>query len=147
MCSATNCLRWAAALPAVRASWEYAPARQVGDPHSVETGSIEGDLTARMTHIHPLYKVDNGLVYDMIESSVRGHDVAATIAPFRRQWDGRGALLALKSQHAEKAIYNQLVKEAENVLKNMLWSGTTSIILQQHMGLHQKAFITFSECA
>jgi hypothetical protein len=46
------------------------PARQVGDPHSVETGSIEGDLTARMTHIHPLYKVDNGLVYNMIESVV-----------------------------------------------------------------------------
>jgi hypothetical protein len=35
-----------------------------------------------MTHNHPLYKVDNGLVFDMIEISVRGHDVAATIAPF-----------------------------------------------------------------
>ena len=113
----------------------------------METGSIEGDLTARMTHIHPLYKVDNGLVYDMIESAVQGHDVAATIAPFRRQRDGRGALLALKSQHAGKAIYDQLVKEAENVLKNRLWSGTTSITLQQHMGLHRKAFITLSECA
>jgi hypothetical protein len=83
----------------------------------------------------------------MIESVVRGHDVAATIAPFRRQRDGREALLALKSQHAGKAIYDQLVKEAENVLKNRLWSGTTSITLQQHMGLHRKAFITLSECA
>jgi len=100
-----------------------------------------------MTHIHPLYKVDNGLVYDMIESAVRGHDVAATIAPFRRTRDGRGALLALKSQHAGKAIYDQLVKEAESVLKNRQWSGTTSITLQQHMGLHRKAFITLSECA
>ena len=123
------------------------PARQVGDPHSVETGSIEGDLTARMTHNHPLYKVDNGLVFDMIEIAVRGHDVAATIAPFRRAQDGRGALLALKSQHAGKAIYDQLVKEAENVLKNRQWSGTTSITLQQHMGLQRKAFITLSECA
>jgi hypothetical protein len=32
------------------------PARQAGDPHSVETGSIEGDLTEGMTHNHPLYK-------------------------------------------------------------------------------------------
>ena len=94
------------------------PARQVGDPHSEETGSIEGDLTARMTHNHPLYKVDNGSVFDMIELAVRGHDVAAIIAPFRRARDGCGALLALKSQHAGKAIYDQLVKEAENVLKN-----------------------------
>jgi hypothetical protein len=103
----------------------------------VETGSIEGDLTACMTHNHPLYKVDN----------VRGHDVAATIAPFRRAQDGRGALLALKSQHAGKAIYNQLVKEAENLLKNRQWCGATSITLQQHMGLQRKAFITLSEFA
>ena len=91
------------------------PARQAGDPHSVETGSIEGDLTltAHMTQNHSLYKVDNGLVFDMIEIAMRGHDVAATIAPFRRAQDGCGALLALKSQHAGKAIYDQLVKEAE----------------------------------
>jgi hypothetical protein len=113
----------------------------------MQTGSIEGDLTARMTHIQPLYKVDNGLVYDMIESAMQGHDVAATIAPFRHTRDGRGALLAMKSQHAGKAIYNQLVKEAENVLKNRQRSGTTLITLQQHMGLHWKAFISISECA
>ena len=100
-----------------------------------------------MTHIHPLFKVDNELVYDMIESAVRGHDVATTIAPFHCTRDGRKFLLALKSQHAGKAIYDQLVKEAENVLKNRQWSGTTSITLQQHMGLHRKAFITLSECA
>ena len=100
-----------------------------------------------MTHNHPLYKVDNGSVFDMIEIAIRGHDVSATITPFRHARDGRGALLALKSQHAGKAIYDQLVKEAENVLKNRQWSGTTSITLQQHMGLQRKASITLSECA
>ena len=88
------------------------PARQAGDPHSVETGSIEGDLTARMTHNHPLYKVDNGSVFDMIEIAVRGHDVAATIAPFRRARDGRGALLALKSQHAGPACWESDLRSA-----------------------------------
>jgi hypothetical protein len=58
------------------------PAPQVGDPHSVETGSIDGDLMARMPHNHPLFKVDNGLTFNMIKMSVCGHDVAATIAPF-----------------------------------------------------------------
>jgi hypothetical protein len=123
------------------------PACQLGDPHSMETGSIDGNLTACMPHNHPLYKVDNGLVFDLIESTVCGHNVAAMIAPFRRAWDGRGALLALQSQHAGKAIYDQLVKEAENVLKNRQWSSTTSATLSQHMGLHRKAFITLSECA
>jgi hypothetical protein len=120
---------------------------QLGNPHSMETGSIDGDLTARMPHNHPLYKVDNRSVFDLIKSTVCGHDVAATIAPFCRAWDGHGALLELQSQHAGKAIYDQLVKEAENVLKNRQWSGTTSATLSQHMGLHRKAFITLSECA
>jgi hypothetical protein len=91
--------------------------------------------------------VDNGSVFDLIESTVCGHNVAATIAPFCRAWDGCGALLALQSQHAGKAIYDQLAKEAENVLKNRQWSGNTSATLSQHMGLHQKAFISLSECA
>ncbi len=123
------------------------PACQVGDPHSIETGSIDGDLTARMPHNHPLFKVDNGMTFDMIEMSVRGHDVAATIAPFHPGQDGCGALLALQSQHAGKAIYDQLVKDAENILKNRTWSGTTLVNLPQHMGLHRKAYITLTECA
>jgi hypothetical protein len=123
------------------------PPCQLGDPHSIKTGSIDGDLTAHMPHNHPLYKVDNGSVFDMIESTINGHNVAATIAPFRRKWDGRGALIALQSQHAGKAIYDQLMKEVENVLKNRQWSGTTSMTLSQHIGLHWKTFITLSECA
>ncbi len=123
------------------------PTYQMGDPHSVKTASIDSNLTACMPHNHPLYKVDKGAVFDMIESTVRGHNVAATIALFGCARDGHGALLALQSQHAGKAIYDQLVKEAENLLKNRQWSGTTSATLSQHMGLHWKVFITLSECA
>jgi hypothetical protein len=94
------------------------PTCHLGNPHSVETGFIDGDLTAPMPHNHPLYKVDKGAVFDMIKGTVHGHNVATTIAPFCRVWDGCGAILALQSQHAGKAIYDQLVKEAENILKN-----------------------------
>ncbi len=123
------------------------PSCQVGDLHSIETGSIDGDLTARMPHNHPLFKVNNGLTFNMIKMSVRGHDVAATISPFRCGQDGRSALLALQSQHAGRAIYDQLVKDAEHILMNRTWSGTTSVALPQHMGLHCKAYITLTECA
>ncbi len=87
------------------------------------------------------------MTFNMIKMSVCGHDVAATIAPFRHGQDGCGALLALQSQHAGKAIYDQLVKDAENILKNRTWSRTTSITLPQYMGLHHKAYITLTECA
>jgi hypothetical protein len=59
-----------------------------------------------MPHNLSLFKVDNGLTFDMIKMSVRGHDVAATIAPLCCGQDGCGALLALQSQHAGKAIYD-----------------------------------------
>jgi hypothetical protein len=123
------------------------PVCQVGDPHSIKTGLIDGDLTARMPHNHPLFKVDNGLTFIMIKTSVCGHDVAATIAPFCCAQDGRGALLALQSQHARKVIYDQLVKDAENILKNRTWSGTTSVTLSQHIGLNCMVYITLTECA
>ncbi len=62
----------------------------------------------------------------MIELSDRGHDVATTIAPFHRVRDGHGALPALQSQHAGKAVYDQLVKDSENILKNRIWNGTSA---------------------
>ena len=74
---------WAGAIvPAVP------PPLQAGKPHSEQHGSIEGDLIGRMTHNHALFKVDNGAVYDMIESSTRGSDVTSSISPFRKTWDG-----------------------------------------------------------
>ncbi len=123
------------------------PACQLGDPHSIKMGFIDGDLTDRIPHNHPLLKVDNGLTFNMIKMSVCGHDVAATIAPFCCGQDGRGALLALQSQHAGKVIYDQLMKDTENILKNRTWLGTTLVTLSQHMGLHCKAYITLTECA
>ena len=100
-----------------------------------------------MLHNHPLYKVDNASIFDMIKNIVCGHYVAASIASFCRKQDGRVALIALQSQYAGKDIYDQLIKEAEEVLKNRQWSGTTSATLLQHLGLHRKAYITLTKCA
>jgi hypothetical protein len=123
------------------------PAHQVGDPHSIKTGPIDGDLMARMPHNHQLFKVEYGMTFNMIQMSVCGYDVAAMIAPFCHARDGHGAFFALQSQYAGNAIYDQLVKDAENILKNRTWLGTTLVTLSQHMGLHRKAYITLTECA
>ncbi len=47
------------------------PAHKDGDPHLIETGSINGDLTGRMPHNYPLFKVDNGMTFNMIEMRPR----------------------------------------------------------------------------
>jgi len=123
------------------------PPLQVGKPHSEQHGSIEGDLIGCMTHNHALFKVDNGAVYDMIETSTRGSDVTSSIAPFRKTRDGRGALNALKSQHTRKAVYYRLAKEAEQMLSNKVWNGNTSTSLASHMGAQRKVSISMQECA
>jgi muconolactone delta-isomerase len=100
-----------------------------------------------LTHNHALFKVDNGAVYDMIESLTQGSDVTSSIAPFCKTRDGRGALNALKSQHAGKAVYDCLVKEAEQTLSNKVWNGNTSTSLTNHMGAQRKAWISMQEYA
>ncbi len=134
---------WAKAIvPAI------SPPLQAGKPHSEEHGSIKGDLIGHMMHNHALFfKVDNGSVSDMIESSTQGSDVTSFIAPFRKMRDGRGALNALKTQHAGKAIYDHLIKEAEQTLSNKVWNGNTTTTLASHTGAQHKAFITMQECA
>ncbi len=63
------------------------PPLEPNEPHSlVHGGSIEGDMIARMSHTHPLFKVDNGAVFKLIKNSVRGTAIAASIAPFHSQW-------------------------------------------------------------
>ena len=77
------------------------PPLEPNEPHSLVYGcSIEGDMIARMSHTHPLFKVDNSAVFEMIENSVRGTAIAASIAPFRRVRNGRGAFMAIQAQHA-----------------------------------------------
>ncbi len=56
-------------------------------------------------------------------------------------------MLALKSQHASKAIWDRLVKEAKHTLSNKVWSGNTPMTHAQHMGMHCHAWITLTECA
>jgi hypothetical protein len=123
-----------------------APPHQAGEPHSEVNESIEGDMAARILHTHALYKIDNGLVFDLVENTVRGSDVASTIAPFCKTSNGHGAMNALKTQHAGQAIWDRLLKEAEHILSRKIWSGNTPTMLSQHMGTHRHAYITMTEC-
>ncbi len=68
------------------------PACQIGDPHSIEMGSIDGCCII----FHSTRWIMEWSFF-MIETSVRGHDVEPTIAPTCHGHDGRGALLALQA--------------------------------------------------
>jgi hypothetical protein len=61
--------------------------------------------------------VDNGAVFELIETAVQGIAVAASIAPFCREQNGRNAFIAIRAQHAGKDVWDKLVKEAETILQ------------------------------
>ncbi len=59
------------------------PPLKPNEPHSTDHGgSIKEDMIARMSHAHPLFKVDNGTVFELIKNAVHGIAIAASITPF-----------------------------------------------------------------
>ena len=66
-------------------------------PYLTMYGSVEGELIARASHTHPLYREDNAKVYYYLEEATRDTQYAASIKPFQRIKDGRGAWNAILS--------------------------------------------------
>ena len=124
-----------------------APALAPNLPHSVAHGSVEGDLIARASHNHPLYRDDNAHVYYDIELAVRGTAYAATIRPFQRNKDGRSAFLSLCNQHAGNDKWQAELKKSEDVLHNRVWKGQGSFPLEKFVGQHRNAYIMMHECS
>ncbi len=89
-----------------------APPLKAGEPLSEEHGgSIEGNMIARMLHLHSLLKADNGAVFQLIETAVHGTPIAASIAPFRHNQNGRRAFFAIQAQHAGKDVWDKLSRK------------------------------------
>ncbi len=59
---------------------EICPTLELFEPHLAQHGGfIKGDMIACMSHGHPLFKVDNGAVFELIENAVCGTAIAASI--------------------------------------------------------------------
>ena len=80
------------------------PALDTDQPYSIEHGSVAEEMVNRLSHTHPHYRVDNATGYAQLVTATPGTQYAATIAPFKRTRNGRGALTALKAQFAGPAF-------------------------------------------
>jgi len=60
------------------------PVLQLDEPFAEINGSVEGEMIARLSHTHPLFKSDNGQVFDVIEAALRGTSISPSIAQFRK---------------------------------------------------------------
>ena len=128
---------------AVGAATALAP----NQPHSIVHGSIREELKQRVAHGTALYKDDNAAVYDDLESATRGTKYAASIAPFKRRRDGRGAFFALTAQFAGPAMWDKEARTSAEFLMSREWTGGTSLTLERFLGQHRAAYVALERCS
>jgi hypothetical protein len=123
------------------------PDLATNEPHSDVHGSIKGEMIARFSHNHGLFREDNAAVFDDIEEAMLGSKFAASIAPFKRAKNGRAAYMALKEQHAGHAIWDEEARKCKDFLLKRKFTGGTSTTLNRFMARHRQAFVTLQRCA
>ena len=109
-------------------------------PFSEEHGSVEQELIARCTHIHPAFKTDNNTVFDVLERSLRNTQFYATVRPHSRKKDGRAAWASIKAQYLGEDKWRQELKECEDILNNRIWKGTSHMTLETFINLLRSAY-------
>jgi hypothetical protein len=116
------------------------------DAYFGASGSLIDELIARLPHTGPIFKADNATVFMKIEEAARGTSCESTIKAFSRRKDGRGAFLALVSNHAGEIKYRAISKKRQNLLQNIKWTGM-SYPLETHVSNHRQAFDELRECS
>ena len=116
-------------------------------PYSTEHGSVEGELIARLSLTHPVYKDDNAKVYHYLEEATRGTVYATTLKKYQRGQNGRGAYKALISQHAGVDKWEKELRSAETFMKNRVWKGNNNFSLEKFLDQHRTAFVTMQQCS
>ena len=116
-------------------------------PHSTEHGSVEAELVARASHTHALYRDDNDKVYHYLEEATRSTTYAASIKPYQRRKDGRGAWFAIKNQYAGNDKWEAEIKKQEQLIHTRTWKGQTNFSLEAFTSQHRAAYVSMQQCA
>ena len=123
------------------------PVREPNKPHSMETGSVEGDLVLMASHSDPNYKEDNAKVYFYLEEALRGSIYAASLKTYQRNKDGRSALISIRNQYAGKDKWEAELRKQDDLIHNRKWRAQSSFSLEKFISQHRNAFVSMQQCA
>ena len=123
-----------------------APTLAPNQPHSTEHGSVEGELIARASHTHALFRDDNSVVYYHLEEATRGTSYAASVKPFQRGKE-RGAWKALSCQYVGKDKWEAEIKHQEQLLHTRIWKGQSNFSLEDFISQHRNASVSMQASA
>ena len=68
--------------------------------------------------------------------------MAASIKPFQRLKDGRGAYLAIRAQYAGRDKWETEIKRQDNLLHTRVWKGQGIFSLERFVAQHRNAFVS-----
>jgi hypothetical protein len=89
-----------------------------------------------------LFRDDSASVYHYLEEATRFTPYAASIKPFQRRKDGRGAWLALLGQYAGNDMWKAEIKFQEAVLHTRTWKGQSNFSLESFTSQHRNAYVS-----
>ena len=110
------------------------------------SGTVLGDMIARASHSHVLYKSDNAHVYSLIEQAARNSTFLSTIKPFENRKNGRAAWLALVTAHVGDSKWEQILNENNKWLINAKWNGK-KYALETFVALHRQKYEQMKEAS
>lgn len=114
-----------------------------GDAH----GSLKAEMEARVSHTNPLFKLDNAKLFKMLEEATRGTKYSATIAPFKRNQNGRGAYMALRAQHAGAAHWDATAKTDQDFLMGTVFTGGGHVSLEDYLSGMREHHVSIELCS
>ena len=123
-----------------------APDLATGQPYGAIFGSVEEELVQRGSHDHALFREDNALVYFYLEEATRSTSYAASIKPFQRAKNGRGAWLAMVAQYAGEDKWRAEWTLQDDLLHNREWKGQSNYSLEKFIAMHRNAFVVMTQC-
>ena len=77
-----------------------------------------------------------------MEKATSGTSYAASIKPFTRAKDGRGAWKVLTSQYAGKDKWEAVIKCQEQLLHTRIWKGQSNFSLENFISQHRNAYVS-----
>ena len=124
-----------------------APPLEVNQVYSTEHGSVRAELNARALHDEEGYEEDNALVYEKLEIATRGTKYSASIQPFKRGLDGRGAYLAIVANHLGNDKWTIELDKHYAILSASVWKGTGNVTLETFIATHRKSYECMASAA
>jgi hypothetical protein len=116
-------------------------------PYSEQHGSVEGELIARASRAHPLYRDDNSSVYYLLEEATRGTSYTPTIKPHQQTKNGREAWRSLVNQCTGEDKWQSELKRQDELLHSRQWKRQSNFSLEKFIAQHLHAFVSMHQCA